>query len=89
MPVVWTGDPAFLHGRGGKTLFRSVPLLLELSLDGVFRKAAWLAHHAYGVVTTRMELALRVDFEEIVELVQPENYSKILGRVWIAAHLEP
>ena len=37
---------------------------------------AWLADRAFGVVTTRLGLAVRViaaDFEEIVKLVQPES----------------
>ena len=65
------------------TLFGSVLMPLEFSLDGSLRKAAWLADRAYGVVITRMGLAVRVqtgDFEDIVKLVQPENYSKFLGR---------
>ena len=29
----WSDDPSFPHNRGGKTLFRSVPLPLDVSLD--------------------------------------------------------
>ena len=68
-----------------KLLFRSVPLPLDLSLDGALRKTAWLADRAYGVVTTRMGLAVRVlaaDFEEIIKLVQPDTCSKFLGELW-------
>ena len=46
-------------------------------MDGALRKD----DRAYGVVTTRMELAVRVlpaDFKEITKLVQPDNHSKFL-----------
>ena len=68
-----------------KTLFRSVPLPMDFSLDGALRKKSWLADRAFGVVTTRLGLAVRVktpDFEEVVRLVQPENYNKFLGELW-------
>ena len=61
-----------------------MPLPLGFSLDGALRKTAWLAERAFGVVTTRLGLAVRVrttDFEEVVRLVQPENYTKFLGEL--------
>ena len=48
-------------------------------------KTSWLAERALGVVTTRLGLAVRVkttDFQEVVRLVQPENYTKFLGDFW-------
>ena len=55
-------------------------LPLDFSLDGALRKTSWLADRAFGVVTTRLGLAVRVtpDFEEVVRLVQPENHNKFL-----------
>ena len=56
-------------------------LPLYFLLDGALR----LADRAYGVVTTRLALAVSVktpDFEEVVRLVQPENYNKFLGELW-------
>ena len=44
-------------------------------------ETSWLAERAFGVVTTRLGLAVRVkttDFEDVVKLVQPENYTKFL-----------
>ena len=81
----WSDGPSYPHNRGSKILFRSVPLPLDFSLDGALRKTAWLADRAYGVVTTRMGLAVRVlaaDLEESIKLVQPDNYSKFLGELW-------
>ena len=68
-----------------KPHFRSVPLPLNFSLEGALRKTSWLAERAFGVVTTRLGLAVRVkttDFEEVVKLVQPEKYTKFLGELW-------
>ena len=67
-----------------KTLFRSVLLPLDFSLDGALRKTSWLADRVFGVVTARFGLAVRVktpDFEEVVRLVQPD-YNKFLGELW-------
>ena len=68
-----------------KTQFRPVPLPLDFTLEGALRKTSWLAERAFGVVTTRLGLAVRVrtaDFEEVMRLVQPENYTKFLGELW-------
>ena len=68
-----------------KTHFQSVPLPLDFSLEGALRKTSWLAERAFGVVTTRLGLSVRLittDFEEVVKLVQPENYTKFLGEMW-------
>ena len=64
-----------------ETLFRSVLFLLDFSLEGALRKTSWLADRAFGVVTTRLGLAVRgktTDFEEVVKLAQPESYNKSL-----------
>ena len=64
-----------------ETLFLSVVFLLDFSLEGTLRKTSWLADRAFGVVTTRLGLAVRgktTDFEEVVKLVQPESYNKFL-----------
>ena len=61
-------------------------------LDGALRKTSWLADRAFGVVTTRLGLAVRVatpDLEEVVRLVQPENYNKFLGELWDVSGLPP
>ena len=45
---------------------------------------AWLADRASGVVSTRLGHAVRViaaDFEEVVKLVQPENYNEFVGEL--------
>ena len=73
-----------------KSHFRSVPQPLDFSLGGALRKTPWIAERAFGVVTSRLGLAVRVktDSEEVVRLVQPENYTKFLGelsgRFWTA-----
>ena len=75
----------FCTTEEGKTLFRSVPILLDFSMDGALRKTSWVAARAFGVVTTLLGLAVRVktpDFEEIASLVQPEKYNKFLGEMW-------
>ena len=76
-------DPAIVHERGGKNPLQ-VPLPLDFSMEGALRKTSWLADRAFGVVTTRLGLVVRVkatDFEEVAELAQPENY-KFLGELW-------
>ena len=81
----WSDDPSFLHNREGKTLFGSVRLPLDFSLDGALRKTAWLADRAYRVVSIRMGLAVRVlaaDFEEIIKQMRPDNYCKFLVDLW-------
>ena len=73
------------------TFFRSVPLPLDFSLVEALRKTSWLADRAFGVVTTRLGLALRVkttDFEEVVKLVQPENRTKFLGELSDVSRLQ-
>ena len=58
----------------GKTHFRSVPLPLD------FFTGRSLAENVLAC-RTRLGLAVRVkttDFEEVVKLVQPENYTKFL-----------
>ena len=73
-----------------QTLFISVPLLVDFSFERSLRMAACLADRAYGVVTTRIGLAvivLTADFEEIVKLVQPENNIKFLGELWCVSGL--
>ena len=50
-----------------------------------FEKRPGLQIVLFGVVTTRLGLAARVkstDFEEVVKLVWPENYTKFLGELW-------
>ena len=78
-------DPTILHDRGRKTHSRSVPLLLDFSLEGALRKTSWIADRAFGVVTTRLRFAVKVkttDFEEVVKLAQPDKYTKFRGELW-------
>ena len=77
----WNGrrdDPAILHDRGGKILFRSAPLPLDFSLEGALRKTAWLADRAFGVVTTRLGHAAKVTAADF----STENCNKFLGELW-------
>ena len=48
-----------------KTHFRSVPLPLDFSLDGALRKTSWVAERAFGVMTTRLGLTVRVRTTEL------------------------
>ena len=50
-----------------------------------FEKRPGMQIVLFGVVTTRLGLAVRVkstNFEEVVKLVWPENYTKFLGELW-------
>ena len=73
-----------------KTLFRSTPLRLDFSLEGALRKTSWLTDRAFGVVTTRLGLAVRVrtpHIEQVVKLVQSHNM--FLGKLWDVSGLPP
>ena len=73
-----------------ETLFRSVLLPLQFSLDRALRQATWLADRACGVVTSRMGLAVKSTRSRLRgdnKLVQPENNSKFLGELKVASGL--
>ncbi len=81
---------SFFTSDEERAKFKIVPLEDGTTLDMAQGKAHWLGEIAFGIVTTRRGLAIRVkagDYEQAVRRLHPEDTDRFLGSRWAVSGL--